>query len=64
MLENNTDRSYFMIGAMVVAGILIIAAGVIFGDVVIEYLKGAMGSLESSIPEITMPDPPEGSPGA
>lgn len=51
-----------MIGAMVVAGILIIAAGVIFGDVVIEYLKGAMGSLESAIPDITMPEPPAGTP--
>lgn len=53
-----------MIGAMVVAGILIIAAGIVFGDVVIEYLKGAMGSLESAIPDITMPEPPAGSGGA
>ena len=52
-----------MIGAMVVAGILVIAAGIIFGDVVIEYLRGAMGSLEGQIPEITMPDAPAGSGG-
>lgn len=32
MLESNTDRSYFMIGSVVVAGIIIAAAVIIFRD--------------------------------
>lgn len=33
MLEQNTDRSYFMIGAVIVAAILIAGATYIFRDV-------------------------------
>jgi hypothetical protein len=33
MLESNTDRSYFMIGAVIVAAILIAGATFIFRDV-------------------------------
>ena len=33
MLESNTDRSYFMIGAVIVAAILIAGATYIFRDV-------------------------------
>ncbi|MGX1195886.1 hypothetical protein [Metabacillus sp. SLBN-84] len=34
MLESNTDRSYFMIGAVIVAAILIAGATFIFRDVI------------------------------
>ncbi|MGX1266787.1 hypothetical protein RKD55_004731 [Rossellomorea marisflavi] len=33
MLEQNTDRSYFMIGAVIIAAILIAGATYIFRDV-------------------------------
>lgn len=33
MLESNTDRSYFMIGAVIIAAILIAGATFIFRDV-------------------------------
>lgn len=33
MLEQNTDRSYFMIGAVIIAAILIAGATFIFRDV-------------------------------
>ena len=33
MLESNTDRSYFMIGAVIIAAILIAGATYIFRDV-------------------------------
>lgn len=52
-----------MIGAMVVAGVLIIAAGIIFGDVVVDYLTKAVNGLGGSIPDVTMPTAPEGSGG-
>lgn len=51
-----------MIGAMVVAGIVIIAGGLIFGEEVIGFLQNAMGNLEGSIPDITMPGAPEVNP--
>lgn len=36
MLESNTDRSYFMIGAVIVAAILIAGATYIFRDALFE----------------------------
>lgn len=41
MLESNTDRSYFMIGAVIVAAILIAGATFIFRDVLFEPLDAS-----------------------
>lgn len=41
MLESNTDRSYFMIGAVIVAAILIAGATYIFRDVLFEPLDAS-----------------------
>lgn len=48
MLESNTDRSYFMIGAVIVAALLIGAALFIFGN----GDHGVIGSLKKSITDL------------
>lgn len=47
MLEANTDRSYFMIGAVIVAALLIGIAVWLFNDngIVADNIKDTLGSL-------------------
>lgn len=66
MLESNTDRSYFMIGAVIVAAILIAGATYIFGDVVFgtdgaikDTISSLFGDANTAIDGITVPVPGE-----
>lgn len=49
MLESNTDRSYFMIGAVIVAGLIIAGAVTIFKD----QIFGTEGILSSTFTNLT-----------
>lgn len=69
MLESNTDRSYFMIGAVIIAAILIAGATFIFRDVLFfnddamlpELLEKITGKADTMIDGIdTTTTPPGG----
>lgn len=57
MLEANTDRAYFMIGAVVIAALLIAGAIYIFGGD-----SGVIGNIKSSITGLFNKVPDVGSP--
>lgn len=64
MLEQNTDRSYFMIGAVIIAAILIAGATYIFRDVLFtadtglipKLINGIFGKAEGLINGISTED--------
>ena len=49
MLESNTDRSYFMIGAVIVAAILIAGALFIFRDKLFDQNTGYVPQLINKV---------------
>ena len=49
MLESNTDRSYFMIGAVIVAAVLIAGGLYIFRDVLFTPETGVIPTLINNI---------------
>lgn len=61
MLETNTDRSYVTIGAMIIAGLLIIAAVVVFSlltadgwayNEMIAWLESAKTAMDSTLSKL------------
>lgn len=60
MLESNTDRIYFVIGAIIVGALLIVGASLIFGDAEGGGVLGSMNTYlkdmftkEGSLPNLT-----------
>ena len=49
MLEANTDRSYFMIGAVIVAAIIIAAVSWLFRDLLFAPTTGIVPKLVDSV---------------
>lgn len=49
MLDSNTDRSYFMIGAVIIGAIIIGAAAWIFGDFMFAEGDGALTTMLKSM---------------
>lgn len=63
MLDSNTDRSYFMIGAVIVGAIIIGAAAWIFGEFIFAENDGMLTNLLKGM-FTTARDTIDGIPGA